>query len=130
MAACSRLRITQLHEDSVGLYRRSRQHDDALHGSVGKRRDPANLIGHEHAGAVHVAQHGSTLHRLNPQPASFDRWRRRLEAGEADGSNDDDNCGSGARKNAVPPLPLSNLGWSGYVHVALTRSRILPPKRR
>ena len=89
MRGLLRLRIAELDENGVGLDRRSGQHDDALDGSVGQRRDPANLIGHQHAGAAHVAQHRSALHRFNPQPAGFDGRRSRLEARERDGGNDD-----------------------------------------
>ena len=127
-----RLRIAELDEHGIGLDRSSGQHDHALDGSVGQRGDPANFIGHEHAGASHVAQHGSALHRFNPQPAGLDSRRSRLESREGNSRNKDQQRGGDTRNDAVALLALGDFRGSGNIHlsISLVAQELLPAPLR
>jgi hypothetical protein len=111
------LGIAQLDEHGIGLDRSAGQHDDTLDGAVGERGDPANLIGHQHAGAAHVAQHRSALDGLNPQPAGLDGRRGRLQARESHGCDQDQERRRNARNNAISLSALRDFRGTSNIHL-------------
>ena len=78
--------IDELQNHAVGSHRRARVEQNPVDPPLGRRRNPADLLRHQRAGAPHLSQQGTALDHVDPERGPLHRRSRRLEAREADGN--------------------------------------------
>ena len=112
------LGVAQLEDHPGGGDEGAGSDDDPLDGAVGGGRDPPDLLRDQRAGAAHLPDHRTALHRVQIDRVAVDARRGRLQARDAqrDDSHRQDR-GHGIQSLAQLLLPCE-IG-SGDVHLSL-----------
>src|SRR5712692_2719875 len=77
--------IAQFEDDGIGIDDGAGAKHDALHARIGLRGNPANVLRHQSAQAVHIPKHGSTLDFVGPDGRTIHGRGGGAQVGNADG---------------------------------------------
>ena len=105
----------QNHDHRIGLDRRARVDQDALHPAVGGGGDEHGLLGDQRAQAAHFEHDGTALDRVDPDRGPVDARRRRLQAREDHGNHRDGRHHHRANRDPADQS-LSGSVFARYVH--------------
>jgi hypothetical protein len=109
------LRIAEFEEDRAGLNLGAGLDDDALDLALGRRGNPADLLGDERAGASDLAEHRASRGGPGPQRPAVHGRRGRFESRERDRDGRDRDDGNDAI-DGRPDAPGSSFGWALNIH--------------
>ena len=94
--------VAQLQNIGVGFDDgAARQRDDPLDRGFGGRGDPADVFGHQRAGATHLAEHRAPLDGVAPIVARLHGRRRRLQLRQTDRDQHADEQAGDAENDAA-----------------------------
>ena len=94
------IRIAELQDYGVGRHGRTRSKDDPLDATLGRRRNPADLLGDERTGAANLPEHRAALDGVDPDRRAIDGGRRGLQLRDPDSDEDNDHQEAGAVQGA------------------------------
>ena len=114
--------VAQLQNLGVRFDDGAGQREDPLDAPIGGRGDPADVLGHQRAGAAHLAEHRAPLDGVGPHRAELHGRRRRLQLRETDG-HEHEHEQAGDRENGASDAFLTGDGRAGNVHDLLWCAR-------
>jgi hypothetical protein len=111
------LRVDQLENDAVGGDGSAGEEQDALDPAQRGRGNPSDVFGHERPGPADLVDERTAFDRVDPQRRPIHAGSRRLEAGDADGDEEESRHRGGSIREVAHPFPAANLCGAGDIHM-------------